>query len=72
MAGIESRHALSTSGTPSPPHRSSQPNPRAAQGGCLRPFPAMNPAAATKLVFQAASDNYNLTFKPFVFHLPSS
>jgi len=34
-------------------------------------FPAMNAHAATKLVFQAASDNYNLTFKPYIFHLPS-
>ena len=34
-------------------------------------FPAMNAHAATKLVFQASSDNYNVTFKPYVFHLPS-
>jgi hypothetical protein len=32
----------------------------------------MNTAAATKLVFKAASDNYNLTFKPYTFHVPPS
>ena len=30
------------------------------------------PQSAMKLVFQAASDNNNVTFKPYVFHLAPS
>lgn len=35
-------------------------------------FPSMDPSRATRLVVEAGSDNYNLTFQPYTFDFPAA